>query len=145
MSFLGYYSTQEYAQLQDQYTHVQESLGKCRKELLDLKTRTNPLLRENANLCQTVHNLNQENTQLINSMKALSDHFNQERERVQTEIEKGLIIELSGIKEEKYNLSIQLRDARSIIDHITFEGANFYITDMIKFIREKQQVEKPTS
>lgn len=144
MSILGYgiYPEKDIQLLQDQYQKAQESLGKCRKELIELRTQTTPLLRENSSLCQKVYDLNRDNNQLQNNIKEITNQFNTKRERETTAIEKGLIIELDLKKAELYNLKTELRDSKSIIDHITgIEGTNFYINDMIKFIKEKQQQE----
>ncbi|KPQ43387.1 MAG: hypothetical protein MPEBLZ_02053 [Candidatus Methanoperedens nitroreducens] len=147
MSFLrifGVYSAQEYAQLQDQYAKSIEEKRSCNTELYKLKANNISHDRENANLIHNIEILRKENLQLSNTIKELTNNFNIKRIREQSVIEKALQIELDLKKEENYNLNMELRDAKSIIDHITgMDGANFYSNDMIKFIRTKQQQETP--
>ncbi|MFZ3167403.1 MAG: hypothetical protein WA130_07285 [Candidatus Methanoperedens sp.] len=144
LQFFGLYSATEYNDLKDQYAKVIEEKNSWRKQYTDLDASTFSMVRENAHMCQSIENLHKENNQLNNTIKELTTNFNTKREREQTEIERSLIAELDLKKAENYTLNIELRDAKSIIDHITgMSGANFYITDMIKFIKEKQQQEKP--
>lgn len=144
MSFLGFYSGQEYAQLQKQYAKVIEEKRSYTTELNNLKANSFSHDRENANLIHNIEILRKENAQLQNTIKEITNNFNEKRIREQTAIEKGLIAELDLKKVENYNLNIELRDAKSIIDHLSgVEGASFYISDMIRFIRDKQQQEKP--